>query len=201
VLGRSPPLLHAAVEGASHMKGIVFNLLEEVVRRAYGENTWDALLEAAGLDGVYTSLGNYPHEELLQLVTAASPALQMHPEAIICWFGRHAIALLVERYPEFFDAHTTTRSFLLTLNDVIHPEVRKIYPGADVPMFTYDTSSDAVLRMQYQSARKLCMFGQGLIEGAAAHYGEAVSIEHPRCMNRGDDQCEFRVLFTSGEAE
>ena len=182
------------------MKGIVFNLLEEVVRQAYGEDTWDALLEAAGLDGVYTSLGNYPHEELLQLVTAASPALQMPPEAFIRWFGRHAIALLVERYPEFFEAHQTTRSFLLTLNDVIHPEVRKIYPGADVPTFAYETSSDEVLQMQYQSARKLCMFGQGLIEGAAAHYGEAVAIEHPKCMNRGDDQCEFRVLFTSGEA-
>ena len=29
------------------MKGIVFNLLEEVVRREYGEDTWDSLLEAA----------------------------------------------------------------------------------------------------------------------------------------------------------
>jgi hypothetical protein len=186
-LGRCTPLSPTAVERAKHMKGIVLNLLEEVVRRAYGEDTWDTLLTAAGLDGVYTSLGNYPHEELLQLVTAASPALQMTPETVICWFGRHAIALLIERYPEFFEVHTTTRAFLLTLNGVIHPEVRKIYPGADVPVFTYDTSSDEVLRMQYQSARKLCMFGQGLIEGAAAHYGEAVSIEHPKCMNRGDD--------------
>jgi len=171
------------------------------MRRAYGEDTWDTVLEAAALDGVYTSLGNYPHEELLQLVTAASPALQMAPEATICWFGRHAIALLVERYPEFFEAHNTTRSSLLTLNDVIHPEVRKIYPGADVPMFTYDTSSDDILRMQYQSARKLCMFGQGLIEGAAAHYGETVSIEQPRWMNRGHTQCEFKVSFISGETE
>jgi hypothetical protein len=182
------------------MKGIVFNLLEEIVRREYGEDTWDALLEAAGLDGVYTSLGNYPHEELLQLIAAAAPTLQMPAEAIIRWLGRHSIALLVRRYPEFFEPHKTTRSFLLTLNDVIHPEVRKIYPGADVPMFAYNTSSEEVLEMKYRSTRKLCMFGQGLIEGAAAYYGESVSIEHPRCMNRGDDQCEFRVVLTSGEA-
>jgi hypothetical protein len=61
------------------MKGIVFNLLEEVVRRAYGEDTWDTLLEAAGLDGVYTSLGNYPHEELLQLVTAVQETRREGP--------------------------------------------------------------------------------------------------------------------------
>ena len=39
------------------MKGVVFNLLEQLVARDYGEDTWDALLDAGGLDGVYTSLG------------------------------------------------------------------------------------------------------------------------------------------------
>ena len=38
------------------MKGIVFNLLEEVVTEAYGADAWDSLLDAAGLDGAYTSL-------------------------------------------------------------------------------------------------------------------------------------------------
>src|SRR5438874_2247890 len=42
------------------MKGVVFNLLEEIVVREHGEETWDLLLERAGLGGVYTSLGNYP---------------------------------------------------------------------------------------------------------------------------------------------
>ena len=39
---------------------VVFNLLEEIVVREHGEETWDLLLERAGLGGVYTSLGNYP---------------------------------------------------------------------------------------------------------------------------------------------
>ncbi len=54
------------------MKGIIFNLVEEVVRNRYGEDTWDELLDAAGLDGAYTSLGSYPDEELLRLVAAAA---------------------------------------------------------------------------------------------------------------------------------
>ena len=78
--------------------------------------------------------------------------------------------------------------------------MRKIYLGADVPVFEYDTSSEEVLEMKYRSARKLCMFGQRVIEGAAAHYGEAVSIAHLKCMNRGDERCEFRVSFAPGEA-
>jgi hypothetical protein len=57
------------------MKGIVFNLLEELVRRDYGENTWDALLESAALEGAYTSLGSYRDEELIMLVSEASRIL------------------------------------------------------------------------------------------------------------------------------
>ncbi|MBN3851729.1 heme NO-binding protein, partial [Paraburkholderia sp. Ac-20342] len=37
------------------MKGIVFNLLEELVRREHGEDAWDDLLDAAHVQGAYTS--------------------------------------------------------------------------------------------------------------------------------------------------
>jgi hypothetical protein len=43
----------------NEMKGVVFNLLEAVIRREYGEDTWEALLEAADADGAYSSLGNF----------------------------------------------------------------------------------------------------------------------------------------------
>lgn len=177
------------------MKGVVFNLLETVVQREYGENTWDSLLESAEVDGAYTSLGNYPDGELLKLVSAASTALKLPPAVIVRWFARNALPILASKYPKFFEAHTSTRPFLLTLNDIIHPEVRKIYPGADVPVFDYDTSDPNVLLMGYKSARKFCSFAEGLIEGAAAHYGEEVAIEQPKCMHRGDEKCLLKISF------
>lgn len=175
------------------MKGIIFNLLEEVVRREYGESTWDALLEAAQLDGAYSALGNYPYEDLMKLVAAASSALKTPADAIVRWFGRNALPLLAERYPHFFEGHKSIRTFLLTLNDIIHVEVRKLYPGAEVPVFDYDTSSPEVLVMGYKSPRKLCALAEGFIEAAAAHYGEEVALEQSKCMNRGDEKCVFRI--------
>ena len=182
------------------MKGITFNLLEEVVRREYGEETWDALLQAAGLDGIYTSLGSYPDPDLYKLVGAASAALQMPADAVLRWFGRNALPLLAQRYPKFFEGHASTRPFVLTLNDIIHPEVRKLYPGAIVPEFGFDTSSDEVLVMTYYSARRICAFAEGLIQGAADHYGEEVAFEQPQCMNRGDEKCVLRISFKKREA-
>ena len=174
------------------MKGIVYNLLEECVSREYGADTWDSLLDAAGLDGVYTSLGSYPDQNLFALVAAASDTLGQPADTVIRWFGRHALPILADQYPRFFAPHRTTRSFVLTLNDIIHPEVRKIYPGADVPVFDFDTSSD-VLVMGYRSSRKLCAFAEGLLEGAADHYGELIAITQPQCMLRGDESCVLEI--------
>ncbi len=179
------------------MKGIVFNLLEEVVQREYGEDAWDALLEAAELEGAYTSLGTYGDGEMQKLVAAASALLQKSPEEILEWFGYQAIPLLADKYPEFFAPHDTTRSFLLTLNQVIHPEVRKIYPGADVPVFDFDLSTPDAIVMEYRSARRLCSFAAGLIRGAAERYGEQVALEHPKCASRGDESCLFKIALTS----
>ena len=175
------------------MKGVVFNLLEVVVRRDYGDDTWEALLEAANADGAYSSLGNYPDAEMMRLVGVASSALKIPADDVVRWFGRNALPLLAKKHPQFFDAHKSTRPFLLSLNDVIHSEVRKLYPGADVPVFTYDTSSSEVLLMHYRSPRKLCALAEGFIEAAAAHFTEELSLDQPECMKRGDDKCVLRV--------
>ena len=176
------------------MKGIVFNLLEQLVARDFGEDTWDALLDASELDGAYTSLGSYPDEDLAKLVSAASAALAMPVDDVVVWFGRNALPLFAGRYPQLFEPHDSTRSFVLTLNDIIHPEVRKLYPGADVPEFDFD-SRDEVLKMGYRSPRKLCSFAEGLLLGAADHYRERLTIEQPFCMKRGDDQCVLEIGF------
>lgn len=175
------------------MKGIVFSLLEECVVGEYGEDTWDSLLESAGLDGAYTSLGNYPDEQLGALVGAASDALSLPPDDIVRWYGRNALPLLAVRYPALFERHDDVRSFVLTLNDIIHPEVRKLYPGADTPYFDFDSSSPDRLVMDYTSKRRLCAFAEGLILGAADFYDERVVLSQSECMNRGDERCRITI--------
>ena len=178
------------------MKGIVFNLLEEAVTSEFGANTWDDLLDAAGLEGAYTSLGSYSDEEVTKLVLAASEALKLPPADILRWFGRRAMPLLFQRYPVFFQGHTSTRSYLLTLNHIIHPEVQKLYPGAATPVFDFDASDAEVLTIAYRSQRKLCALAEGFMHGAADHYQESMHLEHPECMLDGAAQCVFKLKFS-----
>src|SRR6266542_6116048 len=136
--GRSPGRDPNKVREGSTMKGIVFNLLEQAVAEKYGEDTWDALIDTAGVEGSYTAVGSYPHEEIFAIVKAASDALGADADDLVRWFGRSALPQLAVRYPAFFVGQDSTRSFLLTLNDVIHPEVRKLFPGAYAPSFEFD---------------------------------------------------------------
>lgn len=177
------------------MKGIVFNLLEEVVSEEHGEDVWDRILDAAGLEGAYTAVGSYDDAEFLALVAAASGLTKTPPDALVRWFGARSLPRFAARYPAFFEGHTSARSFVLTLNDVIHPEVRKLFPGADVPNFVFETPDENTVELGYISPRRLCSFAEGLVEGAAAHFGETVTMRQTECMKRGGDRCVLVCVF------
>ncbi|MDQ3611323.1 MAG: heme NO-binding domain-containing protein [Actinomycetota bacterium] len=182
------------------MKGIIFNLAEEVVRREHGEDTWDAILLRAGLDGSWTSLGSYPDEHLERVVTGAAALLGTDERTVLCTVAEGAIPLLAVRYPHFFTPHTDTRAFVLTLNDMIHPEVRKVYPGATPPVFGFESAPEGEMLLSYTSARRLCALAEGFVYGAAKHYGQPVVISQPACMLDGASRCLLRCRFTDDAA-
>lgn len=176
------------------MKGVIFNILEQAVVRAHGDAAWDALLERSGADGAYTAVGSYDDGELFRIVGAASELLGLEPDEIVRWFGREAIGLLFDRYP-YDEDHDCTSAFLRTLDDIVHPEVEKLYPGAIVPRFEYEGEARNHVILHYRSPRRLCTLAEGMIEGAAARFGETVEIEHRTCLKRGDDRCSFVCDF------
>ncbi len=102
--------------------------------------------------------------------------------------------------PGAVEGHDSTRSLLYALNDIIHPEVRKLYPGAEVPIFDLEPvpgqePSDRVATLGYRSARRLCALAEGFVEGVADHFGEQATIEQPSCMLRGGERCALVCTF------
>jgi hypothetical protein len=182
------------------VKGIIFNLVEDVVSKAHGERVWDQLLTDADLDGGYTSMGDYPDEELYALVGAASKALDLPADDVIRTLGHGAALGLAGQYPQFFTPHRRTRDLVLTLNDVIHAEVRKIHRRADPPEFVFTDVGDAELLMEYRSRRGLCTLADGMLGGAAAYFGERATVTHEQCTHRGDEVCLLRCRFSPAEA-
>lgn len=177
------------------MKGVVFNLLESVVTTHHGRDAWDDLLDAAGVGGAYSSLGNYDDSEIEALVVAAGSALNLSRAEVLRWFGREAMPVLAASYPEFFQPHASARPFVAGVNDVIHAEVRKLYAGAACPHFGVREEADGAMTMRYHSSRRMCALAEGFIQGAAAHWCETVEVEHTACVERGDHHCELKLRW------
>jgi hypothetical protein len=175
------------------VKGIIFNLVEEVVTNDHGPDAWDDILASAGVEGAYTAVGSYSDDELLAIVSAAAATTGLSEDDVMRHVGRHAIPQLAQRYPEFFSIHRGLRTFLPTLNSVIHPEVRKLYPGAQPPHFAITEDPEGGILMEYHSQRSMCHLAEGLVLGTADHYRQTVEVTQVRCTRDGAARCLLRI--------
>jgi len=178
------------------MKGVVFNIVQEVVEQHLGPDVWDSAIEHSGVDGAFTSLGNYPDADLDGLVGALGRLAQMPRDDVLVFAGRHGFERLAERHPELLSPHATWRDVIAHLDDIIHPEVAKIYPGVEPPMFAVvdDPDIPAALRVTYTSRRQLCALAEGLIRGLGDWYRVELEVRHLCCVRQGDACCELMVV-------
>jgi hypothetical protein len=159
------------------MKGVIFNIVEEIVIELYDADTWDALLDAANSDGVFTALGDYPSSELVAIVMAASEATGLAPADVLELVGRRAFPKLLERMPEASRPPLSDPfTFLRGVNDIIHPEVRKLYPDSVPPAFEF-ADVDGALQLTYRSKRGMQSLAEGLMYGVGDMHGVELSIE------------------------
>ncbi len=175
------------------MIGYIFNTLESVVIEEFGEDVWDELLEQTGSEGVYHSLGNYSDEEAIKLVVAASEKLGKQPSDILRWFGERAISRFYEKWPEMFDRFDNLFEYILSLNDIIHPQVKQLYPGAQVPYFKTISQSEDELIVEYTSSRQMCHLAEGLILGSAKRFDTPVEVTQPSCVHNSDNKCHLSI--------
>lgn len=97
-------------------------------------------------------------------------------------------------YPDYYASHDDTISFLLDIEDRIHEVVRRTVPGSAPPHLDIVSLNDGGVSIAYTSRRQLCELLEGLVIGVSRYYGDAVRIDQPLCMHRGDVAgCTFFV--------
>ncbi len=181
------------------MKGMVFTMLNDLVEAQFGINVWDELIDETkpASEGVYTSVEVYPDTELLAYVQALSARTGIPQPDLVRAFGKFVMMKFNEMHPEFFENHDA-KSFLKSVHDVIHVEVKKLHPDVVLPEFKYEDPGEDQLVMHYYSPRNLCHLAEGLIDGASELFKTEVSVGHDVCTHSGADHCVLNVSF--GEA-
>jgi predicted hydrocarbon binding protein len=175
------------------MKGVVFALVEDVVIERFGFDMWDEVLDRAEADGVYTSLADYPDAELTAIVGAIAEITGSSVDEVLVLAGRAGFAVLAAHHADLVEPYDDWRELVSSLDNLIHPEVRKIYAGAEPPRFSTNTSAEGRLLLEYRSGRGLCRLAEGLVRGAGAWFSSPVEVVHTACDREGSDACVLEV--------
>ena len=173
------------------MKGVVFQLLEDVALREHGQEAWHELVSMAG--GHQELWSPAQHPELAHL----SCPHDLDARSALRRTGRRAIPLLANMHPQLFANADSTRSFLLVLAGGVVIDTAKgviRWPAADSD-FRILPAPDGDVFLGYRSIRHPCALVEGLVEGAADYFGEAVSVVQLKCTGRGDNRCLFWINF------
>lgn len=158
------------------MKGVVFSEFLEFVEARHGADMVDDIIEASGAGGAYTTVGTYPHAELVALATQLCQRTGQTMPEMLRRFGRHMAGVFERSFADYFARSTNLFEFLASVDDHIHVEVRKLYPDAELPTFEVAERDAQRLVLDYRSPRRMEALAVGLIEGAASHFGTTVDV-------------------------
>jgi hypothetical protein len=160
------------------MKGKVFTEFLDMVEAKFSADMVDDILDDANpaSGGAYTAVGTYDHEELVAMVIALSKRTGIAAPDLIKVFGRHLFTVFANNYRQFFDHVPDAFTFLSGIDDVIHAEVYKLYPDANLPSFHCQREGN-ILYMTYHSFRHFADLAEGLIVGTGEYFAETLAVE------------------------
>lgn len=155
------------------MKGVVFTEFLDMVEQRFSADMVDDIIDDAKLPsgGAYTAVGTYPHDEMVALVVALAARSGTAVPDLLRAFGEYLFGRFVKGYPVFFSGHHDAFTFLAGIEHIIHAEVRKLYPDAELPHFEVEHHDDRRLAIVYTSGRHFEDLAEGLILGCIAHFG------------------------------
>lgn len=187
----------AAAYDRGEMHGLIFAALRGYVEAVRGP---DVAREALGGE-VYVIHELHSDEAFLDAVGRAHTLLEMEPDEFLRDFGVFTGRDFFPRlFPTVYEPYTSARWFLPVVDEQIHSIVRKAAPRAVTPGLAVHVDDGDVV-VAYSSARKLCVYLHGLLEGTALHFGERAALEEQTCMLDGDPACLIRVQLSQPPTE
>ena len=177
------------------MKGVVFTGFLDLVENNFGYEMVDKIITSSDLmsGGAYTSIGSYPHSELVQLSSQLSRYTEIPVPKQMKLYGQHFFWVLAAQYGHILSQVKTPFQLLESADGHIQVEVKKLYPDAELPQLTTRRVDDKTLEMIYTSKQKMVDFAEGLIESCLKYFDDNSTIEK---TNLTKDGSTVRFIIT-----
>lgn len=177
------------------MKGVVFTEFMELVESRWGFAMLDRIIDAASLphDGAYVATGTYDHAELVAMVIALSGETDIAVPDLVRAFGEHLFTRFATQYGAFFAGVPDAMSFLERVHGVIHVEVRKLYPAAELPEVLCERKPGGAMDVHYRSSRSFGDLAEGLIIGCIRYFDEPLTVDRADQPTESGSHVIFRL--------
>ncbi len=181
------------------MKGIVYRFFQDYVEETWSAELVDEMLSLDGLstEGAFTSVGNYPHDDFVQMLAFVADRTNIDLSQLIYNFGEALFHRLASAHHDVIAGFDSCIDLLAGIESVIHRDVRKIYDNTELPRFdVVNIQGKEEITIQYRSSRPFADLAHGLIAGAISYYGlnasSTIIRETPLYYK---DNARFRVVF------
>lgn len=178
------------------MYGLVNKAIQGLVTQEHGFDTWEEVLECAGLDiAGFVGMEAYEDDITYRLVDAASKVLSTPADEILEAFGVYWTKYIADQgYGDLLNISGDNLAEFLGNLDALHTRVAATFPNLSPPHFE-TRPYDGGLILEYHSQREgLAPMVVGLIHGMAARFGQRVRVSHEG-LRKDAGHDSFRIEF------
>jgi predicted hydrocarbon binding protein len=176
------------------MLGYPLKLVLNTIEKRYGPEGVVETLKEAGLpvDRIYRLNEPYDDSEAQRLSAAAFQRIT-EEEVAKAFFDDTLV-----RFPKWFEMCKTSRELL-----EMQPEIHNTFAvGLQEPAerdavrakFRLEKFDDELV-VHYRSMNRMCGIYKAIAQHVFEHFRETATIDEPKCMSRGDTECEIRIRW------
>lgn len=181
------------------MIGVINKLLFDFIEQNWGEEMSLRLKKESETPHTDFRMDvYYPDAEWQKQLAAAVKLTGMDSESLVWAFGRYSGEVLTRQFSGFISGATSARD-VITRQPRIHNTLAlsfadKTHQKTINEKFRLDELADRTV-VHYVSPNQLCAFYRSLAQWVADLFGEEIEIIEPKCMHRGDHECEIHVRY------
>lgn len=178
------------------MHGIVHKTLKEYVVERTDDDTWETVVEQAGLEPrLYLPVSNYDDEEVDAILETLSSMAARERREIERDFGRALAPELLSTFSAHIGRDRELTELLVSF-DRIYDDIDVATEETALPELSCRHEGDhAVVTYDTHRAHRYCGLAHGILDGLIAAYGADASVTETACADDGADACRFRVAF------
>lgn len=158
------------------MKGVIVDCLREMVIKQHGKETWDDVLQKAGITTSLTVYSTVDDQIVMNVIRKLCQKLHITIGQAADAFGDYWVNhYALRKFKVYYTRAKNAKEFISNM-DKVHITMTNTIKDAHPPRFDYQWKNDKSLVITYKSKRNMIDFAVSLLKGVGKYYKEDIKV-------------------------